>query len=149
STDRRNSSPADASRNQDPDGGAGGCAPCGPGREGVDTTPTLLAAAPGRGTVPAAFRKRPTGSGAGYGISRLPQLVARRARSGTVTRHRARTGPAHTSPPRAPALPGGSAQRRSIVSAKKPDPRTATEKIVDKAEKVADDLTDALSSGGD
>ena len=35
------------------------------------------------------------------------------------------------------------------MSAKKPDPRTATEKIVDKAEKVADDLTDALSSGGD
>ena len=35
------------------------------------------------------------------------------------------------------------------MSAKKSDPRSTTEKIVDKAEKVADDLTDALTPGGD
>ena len=35
------------------------------------------------------------------------------------------------------------------MSAKKSDPRSAAEKIVDKAEKVADDLTDALPPGGD
>ncbi|GAA3517028.1 catalase [Dietzia aurantiaca] len=35
------------------------------------------------------------------------------------------------------------------MSAKKPDPRNAAEKLVDKAEKVADDLTDALSPRGD
>ena len=35
------------------------------------------------------------------------------------------------------------------MSAKKPDPRNAAEKLVDKAEKVADDLTDALSPDGD